>query len=214
MTSSSLSVPERRPARIVFLGAAGVGKTALIARFLHDRFEPRHARTVEEMHALECDLDGDARLRLEILDTSGSYAFPAMRALRIRTGDAFALVYSARDRGSLEEARRLRDEILEIKGAAFDAITVVESKSDLANRSRAENAQEHARVVEQEWRAGFVSASARTGENVAAVFRELLARADLPSRVSPALRRRRQICARDCGDENTKMRKNNSCILS
>lgn len=213
MTSSSLSVPERRTARIVFLGAAGVGKTALIARFLHDRFEPRHARTVEELHALECDLDGDARLRLEILDTSGSYAFPAMRALRIRTGDAFALVYSARDRGSLEEARRLRDEILEIKGDAFDAITVVESKSDLANRSRAENARAM-RVVEQEWRAGFVSASACTGENVASVFRELLARADLPSRVTPALRRRRQICARDCGDENTKMRKNNSCILS
>ncbi|XP_058236061.1 RASD family member 3 [Hemibagrus wyckioides] len=213
MTSLSLSVPERRAARIVFLGAAGVGKTALIARFLHDRFEPRHARTVEELHALECDLDGDAQLRLEMLDTSGSYAFPAMRALRIRTGDAFALVYSARDRGSLEEARRLRDEILEIKGDAFDAITVVESKSDLANRSRAENARAM-RAVELEWRAGFVSASALTGENVAAVFRELLARADLPSRVSPALRRRRQMYSRNCGDEKTKMRKNNSCILS
>ncbi|XP_026784986.1 RASD family member 3 [Pangasianodon hypophthalmus] len=213
MTSSSLSVPERRTARIVFLGAAGVGKTALIARFLHDRFEPRHARTVEELHALECDLDGAARLRLEILDTSGSYAFPAMRALRIRTGDAFALVYAARDRGSLEEARRLRDEILEIKGDAFDAITVVESKADLASRSRAESARTM-RAVEEEWRAGFVSASARTGENVAAVFRELLARADLPSRVSPALRRRRQTCGRDCGDEKANMRKNSSCVLS
>lgn len=213
MTSSSLSVPERRTARFVFLGAAGVGKTALIARFLHDRFEPRHARTVEELHTLEYELECAARLRLEILDTSGSYAFPAMRALRIRTGDAFALVYAAGDRGSLEEARRLREEILEIKGDAFDGITVVESKADMMSRSCAENARAM-RAAEEEWRAGFLSASARTGENVTAVFRELLARADLPSRVSPALRRRRQVCARDCGDEKAKRRKKNSCVLS
>lgn len=102
MTSPSLSVSERRTARIVSLGAAGVGRTALIARFRYDRFEPRHARTVEELHGFECDPDGDVRVRLEILDTSGSYEFPAMRALRIRTGDAFALVYSP------EEVRRLR----------------------------------------------------------------------------------------------------------
>ncbi|KAF7689806.1 hypothetical protein HF521_013159 [Silurus meridionalis] len=79
MTSSSLSAQERRTARVVFLGAAGVGKTSLIARFLHWK------------------LDGAARLVLEILDTSGSYALPAMRALRIRTGDTFAVVYATRE---------------------------------------------------------------------------------------------------------------------
>ncbi|XP_046693687.1 RASD family member 3 [Silurus meridionalis] len=97
MTSSSLSAQERRTARVVFLGAAGVGKTSLIARFLHVRFEPQHARTVEELHTLKGDLDGAARLVLEILDTSGSYALPAMRALRIRTGDTFAVVYATRE---------------------------------------------------------------------------------------------------------------------
>ncbi|XP_062866891.1 RASD family member 3 [Trichomycterus rosablanca] len=212
---TSLSVPERRTVRIVFLGAAGVGKSALIGRFLHERFEPRHARTVEELHVLECELEG-ARVRLEILDTSGSYAFPAMRALRIRAADALAIVYSARDEESLREARRLRDEITELKGEAFDAVAVVENKADLVSRSRTETACTM-RAVEEEWSAGFVSASARTGHNVVSVFRELLARAQLPSRVSPALRRRTEIMDRDCGATSCKkapMRKNKSCVVS
>lgn len=73
-----MSLPGRpNTVRLVFLGAAGVGKTALIHRFLRDRFEHKYTRTVEELHVLEYDIAG--KMRLEILDTSGSYSFPAMR---------------------------------------------------------------------------------------------------------------------------------------
>uniref|UniRef100_A0A4W3GS11 Uncharacterized protein n=1 Tax=Callorhinchus milii TaxID=7868 RepID=A0A4W3GS11_CALMI len=52
--------------RLVFLGAAGVGKTSLIRRFLLDTFEPQYRRTVDEL-----------------------YCFPAMRKLSIQNSDAF-----------------------------------------------------------------------------------------------------------------------------
>ncbi|XP_076846095.1 RASD family member 3 [Brachyhypopomus gauderio] len=210
----SLSVQEQRTVRFVFLGAAGVGKTALISRFLHDRFDFKYTRTVEELHALEYDTDG-VRIRVEVLDTSGSYAFPAMRALCIRTADAFALVYTAEERDSLEEVQRLRDEVLEIKGETFTGITVVENKADLESRSRLASA-DVMRTVEEEWGAGFVETSARTGENVVAVFRDLLEQVKLPSRVSPALRRRRQMMTRDTSGTREKppMKKHNSCAIS
>ncbi|XP_061456204.1 ras-related protein Rap-2c-like [Rhineura floridana] len=187
------AVPEVR-VRLVFLGAAGVGKTALIRQFLHDSFEARHRRTVEELHVLELELEpppGPAlRLRLELLDTSGSYSFPAMRRLGIRHGAAFALVYSPHEPGSFEAVQRLRDEILEAKPGAPAPLVVVANKMDLGP-SPAGTAR-LAAMVQREWGARHVEVSAKQGCNVVGLFQELLRQVDVLSsgRLSPALRRR------------------------
>ncbi|KAJ6653907.1 hypothetical protein lerEdw1_007665 [Lerista edwardsae] len=182
--------PAEARVRLVFLGAARVGKTALIRRFLQDAFEARHRRTVEELHVLELELGppGPAlRLRLEILDTSGSYSFPAMRRLGIRHGDAFALVYSPHEPGSFEEARRLHDEILEARPAAAP-IVLVANKSDLGPAPEPRLAAK----LPRDCGVRHVEASAKQGHNVIRLFQELLGRGDLlGGRLSPALRRRR-----------------------
>jgi GTPase SAR1 family protein len=41
-------------------------------------------------------------LRLDILDTGGSYVFPAMRTLAIKSADGFVLVCASDDPSSLE----------------------------------------------------------------------------------------------------------------
>ncbi|XP_023677844.1 ras-related protein Rap-1b-like [Paramormyrops kingsleyae] len=181
--------------RLVFFGAAGVGKTALIRRFLQDNFEPKHKRTVEELHSIEHDLDG-TKMRIEIMDTSGSYSFPAMRQLCIRQSDAFALVYSINDPESFEEVHRLREEILELKGSKLAPITVVGNKADLGNQRRVP-AKESMTIVELDWSASFVEASAKSGLNVAGVFEELLRQVNFPSSLSAALRGRRGTVPKD-----------------
>lgn len=42
--------PKKRRYRVVVMGAAKVGKTAIINQFLYDSFTPKYTRTVEEMH--------------------------------------------------------------------------------------------------------------------------------------------------------------------
>ncbi|KAM3865036.1 RASD family member 3 [Diretmus argenteus] len=202
--------------RLVFLGAAGVGKSALIRRFLHDHFEHKYTRTVEELHALEYDTAGAAgKVRLEILDTSGSYSFPAMRALCIRHSDAFALVYAVDNPGSLEEVRRLREEILALRGGKSAPITVVGNKADLTEtEGRVLLAADVMATVEREWDASFVEASARTGGNAVGVFRALLQQTDLAHRSSPWMRRRRDTMPRPSGRRRPPLKKNNSCVLS
>ncbi|KAL4624472.1 ras-related protein Rap-1b-like [Arapaima gigas] len=210
----SLTVKEKTTVRLMFLGAAGVGKTALIQRFLHDRFEPKHKRTVEELHSIECDTD-EAKIRIEIMDTSGSYSFPAMRKLCIRNSDAFALVYSVDDPESFEEVQRLREEILELKEEKDTPIVVVGNKVDLENQ-RLVLGEDVMPVVELEWNASFLEASANSSENVLGVFGELLRQARVPSRISPALRRRRETIPKDGVPVRKKppMKKHNSCILA
>ncbi|XP_026214904.1 GTP-binding protein Rhes-like [Anabas testudineus] len=201
--------------RLVFLGAAGVGKSALIHRFLHDRFEHQYKRTVEELHVLEYGTAGSEKMRLEILDTSGSYSFPAMRELCIRHSDAFALVYAADEPGSFEVVRRLRDEILELRDGKSAHITVVCSKSDLMEaEGREQLAGGAMATVEGEWDANFVQASARTGENTVGVFRALLQQVELPPGLSPAVGRRRDTVPRPAVKRRPALKKHNSCILS
>lgn len=213
---SSMSPPGRPNAvRLVFLGAARVGKSALIRRFLHDRFDHKYTRTVEDLHVLEYDTAKSGKMRLEILDTSGSYSFPAMREISIRHSDAFALVYAVDDAGSLEEVRRLRDEILELRGSKGAPITVVGCKADLTEaEGRVLLASDVMATVEGEWGSNFVEASARTGGNAIGVFGALLQQVDVPHRLSPALCRRRDTEPTPAVKKRPPLKKNNSCILS
>ncbi|KAM9857648.1 RASD family member 3 [Aulostomus maculatus] len=200
--------------RLIFLGAGGVGKSALILRFLHDRFQHKYTRTVDELHVLEYGVtDSGDKMRLEVLDTSGSYAFPAMRELCIRHSDAFALVYAVDDPSSFEEVRRLREEILQLRGDKSAPITVVGSKADLTeNEGRVLLAVDVMATSEGEWGANFVEASARTGWNTVGVFRALLQQVNVPHHLSPALRRRRDTVP--VPPAKRRLKKHNSCILS
>ncbi|XP_006005712.1 RASD family member 3 [Latimeria chalumnae] len=207
----SLAVKEKTSARLVFFGAAGVGKTALIQRFLQDKFEPKYKRTVEELHCIEYKI-GSTKIKIEIMDTSGSYSFPAMKKLCIRNSDVFALVYSINDPESFEEVKRLREEILEIKEEKYVPIVVVGNKVDLENERQVQ-VEDAMSTVELDWNSSFLEASAKENDNVLTVFKELLQQVNLPSRLSPALKRRRETIPK-VSRIRPPMNKSHSCTIS
>ncbi|XP_055528522.1 GTP-binding protein Di-Ras2 [Wyeomyia smithii] len=180
--------------RIVVMGAAKVGKSSLITQFLYNAFSPKYKRTVEEMHHGHFSVGG-VNLTLDILDTSGSYEFPAMRALSISSADAFILVYDVTDSVSFEEVKAIREQIHEIKATTAVPIVVVGNKTDLTDedddvRQIPQDTTES--MITVDWENGFVEASAKLNRNVSQIFKELLAQAKIAYNLSPALRRRRR----------------------
>ncbi|XP_047512963.1 ras-related protein Rap-2b [Pieris napi] len=178
--------------KIVVLGAAKVGKSSLISQFLYGTFSPKYKRTIEEMHHGDFNVAG-VRLTLDILDTSGAYEFPAMRALSMQSADAFILVYDITDLDSFAEVRALRDQIHETKESTAVPIVVVGNKVDMAESGeRQVDFHTTESVVTVDWENGFVEASAKDNMNVSQIFKELLVQAKVKYNLSPALRRRRR----------------------
>ncbi|XP_050298522.1 ras-related protein Rap-2b isoform X2 [Anthonomus grandis grandis] len=176
--------------KIVVMGAAKVGKSSIITQFLYGTFSSKYKRTIEEMHHGDFNVQG-VHLTLDILDTSGAYEFPAMRALSISSADAFVLVYDVTDANTFEEARAIRDQIHETKCSSNVPIVVVGNKIDLTGNREVDTATTES-VVTVDWENGFVEASAKDNVNVSKVFKELLAQAKVKYNLSPALRRRRR----------------------
>ncbi|XP_046462340.1 uncharacterized protein LOC124208534 [Daphnia pulex] len=123
------TTPVKSHYKVVVMGSARAGKTSLVGQFLYAAYSPRYRPTVEDMHTVELDCQG-LDLRLDILDTGGSYVFPAMRTLAIKSADGFVLVCASDDPSSLEEAEHCRSQILEVKGPSCPVVVVL-NKTDL-----------------------------------------------------------------------------------
>lgn len=83
----------------------------------------------------------------------------------------------------------LRNQVVQSKGENIP-IVVVGNKTDV---EESRTVDEHkAEKIASRWKHGFVECSAKTGDQVVEVFKELLNQAKVTYRLSPALRKRRQ----------------------
>uniref|UniRef100_T1IYA3 Small monomeric GTPase n=1 Tax=Strigamia maritima TaxID=126957 RepID=T1IYA3_STRMM len=122
--------------RLVVLGGGGVGKTAIIKRFLFKTFEEKYRSTVEDLYYREYDI-GSVTIKVDILDTAGDLQFPAMRRLSIATAGAFLLVYSLTCPASFDILKQCFQEIRDNR-SDFDRvpIVVVGNKAEVDERHK------------------------------------------------------------------------------
>ncbi|XP_045113854.1 ras-related and estrogen-regulated growth inhibitor-like isoform X1 [Portunus trituberculatus] len=119
MTSNAIRGIRRKKSslsevKIAVLGAPGVGKSALIVRFLTKRYIGEYDHQAEQRYRNEILVDGEPVL-FEILDTCNKTmeALPSQET--INWADGFLLVYSITDRQSFNWVKRVRLHICERK---------------------------------------------------------------------------------------------------
>ncbi|XP_048763518.1 GTP-binding protein Di-Ras2-like isoform X1 [Ostrea edulis] len=157
--------------RVVVFGAAGVGKSSLVLRFVKGTFKESYIPTIEDTYRQVISCNKQV-CTLQITDTTGSHQFPAMQRLSISKGHAFILTYSIISRQSLEELKPIYSEIVQIKGDLRDIpVMLVGNKCDEECRdvSQSEGAE-----LAKSWNCAFLETSAKTNYNVKELFQELL----------------------------------------
>ena len=165
---------------VVVLGPGGVGKTSLITRFISNEFSERYNPTVEDLYEKPIHLRKGVSAFLQVLDTAGSYQFPAMKRVTLQYGEAFIIVYSVDSVSSLEEALKLQQEIYDAKGTDDVPMVLVGNKCDLSSGS---DQRSLTRVMAATQSRGkncvLAETSAKYNVNVSAVFTALIAQTAL-----------------------------------
>jgi Ras-related protein Rab-6A len=79
--------------KIIFLGDQGVGKSSIMNRFIHDKFEVSYQATVGlDFHSKNVIIDKQ-EVRLYLYDTAGQEKFRSLIPMYIRDADVILLVY-------------------------------------------------------------------------------------------------------------------------
>uniref|UniRef100_A0A5F9CN19 Ras-related and estrogen-regulated growth inhibitor n=1 Tax=Oryctolagus cuniculus TaxID=9986 RepID=A0A5F9CN19_RABIT len=144
--------------KLALFGRAGVGKSALVVRFLTKRFIWEYDPTLESTYRHQATID-DEVVSMEILDTAGQEDV-VQREGHMRWGEGFVLVYDITDRGSFEEVLPLKNILDEVKKPKNVTLILVST--------------EEGEKLATELACAFYECSACTGEgNITEIFYEL-----------------------------------------
>lgn len=119
--------------KVYILGKDGVGKSALLVRFITRRFIGEYAR-LEDCYNVHVEIENED-VELQIADTAGENTAEKL-SLISRQGDMFFILYSITDRTSFEEARRIGRIIKASSQGDSVPMVIVANKSDLEHFRR------------------------------------------------------------------------------
>eukprot|EP01134_Creolimax_fragrantissima_P006004 CFRG6004T1 len=127
--------------KIVILGDSGVGKTALMNRYIQQRFSPTYKATIgADFLTKEVNVDGQA-ITLQIWDTAGQERFQSLGVAFYRGADACVLVYDVTVASTFDNLTMWKEEFLAQAGRSESStlpVYVFGNKSDLPDHQISE----------------------------------------------------------------------------
>ena len=167
---SSENEDEEHIIKLVMLGALAVGKTALILKFVNNKFPLEHDGTIEDTYFVDINIEEKKR-KLKIIDTAGHSDFQNNLDTWISQGDCFLLIYSINDINSFEQVNTIYKKICQIKEEEEENIIaiLIGNKCDLPLIERkvlTNEAEEYAKNNNM----NFLESSAFNGYNVKEAF--------------------------------------------
>mmetsp|Transcript_20634 Transcript_20634/g.79021 ORF Transcript_20634/g.79021 Transcript_20634/m.79021 type:complete len:190 (+) Transcript_20634:193-762(+) len=154
--------------RLVVLGGAGVGKSAVSIRFVRGVFVEKYDPTIEESYRKPILVD-EKNWVLEILDTAGTDQFAAMRDMYIQRGDGFILVYSVSSDQSVDRCEELYKQISRLNEERQTHVVLVANKVDLPQDQQTVKKSVGERKA-AEWNCPFLESSAKENKNIEELF--------------------------------------------
>ncbi len=165
--------------KICLLGATGVGKTSLVARFVRSIFSDTYLTTVGVAIDKTQMRRGDRDVDLVVWDLSGEDEFQSVQLSYLRGAAGYLLVVDGTRRATLSTALHLRQSAVKLGGEI--PVVLVVNKIDQLQAERFETELETEEVVSdavlrelvaEAW--PIVKTSAKTGDGVEEAFGRLV----------------------------------------
>mmetsp|Transcript_19695 Transcript_19695/g.32360 ORF Transcript_19695/g.32360 Transcript_19695/m.32360 type:complete len:236 (+) Transcript_19695:1313-2020(+) len=166
MMSSNVEVQRK----IVVLGFRGVGKSALISRFVDNQFSDVYEPTIEYTFRTTL-VRNHVRFVCDILDTSAQDEYSSLSRQASVGVHGYILVYSSTSRTSFENVKLIHEKLLTVIGGATIPMILVATKYDHELR---EVSGEEGRNLATRWGYPFVECSAKKNWQIEQVFSVLL----------------------------------------
>jgi Ras-related protein Rab-1A len=154
--------------KIILIGDSGVGKTAILKRFVDGSFDSYELITVGIDYRIKDVTIDDATYKLEIWDSAGQERFRVITANSCRGSDAFIYVFDVSNRDSFNNIRHWIRMIEKMAGTKKGIKILVGNKADLVSKDlvTATEATEFADDFDME----YIESSAATGYNINRIF--------------------------------------------
>jgi small GTP-binding protein len=154
--------------KVCMVGAFGVGKTSLVARFVKSIFSDKYLTTVGVKIDKKAMTVGGQELTLMLWDLAGEDALTQIKPIQIRGSSGYVLVVDGCRVSTLEAAIDIQSRIEADLGKL--PFTCVVNKADLRDSWQVDAAALE-RLSSLGW--NFLLTSAKTGEGVEALFEGL-----------------------------------------
>lgn len=163
----SIDVVKPVVAKVVMLGSAGVGKSCIVHRIIHDSFAEHSSTTIGANHHTHMLHISDETVEMRLWDTAGQERFRSFVPLYFRDAAAAVIVFALNDADTFHDAKGWVDMVHNEAGDTVHKF-LVGGKSDL-KEDRAVTLEE-VKAYAGEQGMAYIEASALTGENVAQLF--------------------------------------------
>ena len=157
--------------KICMVGAFGVGKTSLVARFVRSIFSDKYLTTIGVKIDKKALTVGSEDVTLMLWDLAGEDAVTQVKPTQLRGSSGYILVADGCRAGTLEDAIDLQARVqAEVGNVPFACVV---NKADLRESWEVDTAALE-RLTERGWT--LLLTSAKTGEGVEELFERLAAR--------------------------------------
>eukprot|EP01035_Chromulina_nebulosa_P023739 gene23739-30786_t len=154
--------------KIIIIGDAAVGKSALLTRFSENLFLDSYTSTIGiDFNSRMIRVDR-AICKLEIWDTAGQERFSTITANYYRGAQGALLVYDVGQRDSFEHIQKWYDRAIQLGGENLVCV-IIGNKSDLSEESRQVSIVE-GEMLGKQLGVPFIETSALNGSNVEGAF--------------------------------------------
>jgi small GTP-binding protein len=156
--------------RVVLVGDSSVGKTSIINRFVHDRFDPSEPNTIGALYDSYSEQRNGQTIDIQIWDTAGTEQYQSLTPVYFRSAAAALVVFDITNRisfASLEKWLRAFRAVASEKAVVF----VVGNKVDLEDARKI--GQHEAEDWATERNAEYRETSASSGRGILEMFSAL-----------------------------------------